>query len=142
MGIYSQSWEFQGQNSHILFFGIHRIFLRIPKSLLKRSFQIDSELAVGENHIFMKVESVARYRSCLRMSSEKQKLWKPSLTENFPSDVALLETKVHVPKQTSCVVSELLENFELLRSLKIFSVFHMTTPKFKETTDSSAILLS
>ena len=43
MGLYNQSWEFEGQNSHILFLGIPRIFLRIPKSLLKGSFQIDSE---------------------------------------------------------------------------------------------------
>ena len=61
MGLYNLSWEFQGQNSHILFLGIPRIFLRIPKSLLKGSFEIAiRNLGVGESHIFMKVESVAR----------------------------------------------------------------------------------
>ena len=47
MGLNNQSWEFHGQNSHILFLGIPRIFLRIPKSLLKGSFQIDLEFGSG-----------------------------------------------------------------------------------------------
>ena len=47
MGLNNHSWEFHGQNSHILFLGIPRIFLRIPKSLLKGSFQIDLEFGSG-----------------------------------------------------------------------------------------------
>ena len=47
MGLNNQSWEFHGQNSHILFVGIPRIFPRIPKSLLKGSFQIDLEFGNG-----------------------------------------------------------------------------------------------
>ena len=140
MGLNNQSWEFHGQNSHILFLGIPRIFLRIPKSLLKGSFQIDLEFGSGgkphfhESGVSCKISTLLEDVKLETKTLEAILIWKFAIRCHLARDKVIWpETNIVRSQWTLGITSE----------SKDFLGFHMTTPKFKKkTTNSSAILLS
>ena len=113
MGLYNQSWEFQGQNSHILFFGIPRIFLRIPKSRLKGSFQIDSEFGSGGKPHFYESGVSCKISTLLADVKLETKTLEAILIWKFAVRCRLAKDKVIWP-ETNVVCSQwTLENLEL-----------------------------